>query len=287
MEDKDRIKLRDKNKVVVKIGTTSLTHSNGRINLHRIEKLAMVLSDIKNSGKQVILVTSGAIAAGAGKIGLNERPSKLAEKQALAAIGQAELIRIYEKYFTTYNQIVAQVLLTKDGVMNPVRRHNAKNTLDTLMSMNIIPIINENDTVATEEIEFGDNDSLSAQVAMITESDLLIILSDIEGLYNDDPRKNENAKIISKVSEISEEIEKCAGNPGSNFAKGGMITKITAANNCNNAGIDMVIALGEEPAIIFDILEGKEIGTLFVAKKEIDVQKISKIPSYLYKEKLG
>lgn len=287
MEDKERIRLREKKKIVIKIGTTSLTHSNGRINLNRIEKLAQVLSDIKNSGKQVILVTSGAIAAGAGKIGLNDKPTKLSEKQALAAIGQAELIRIYEKFFTNYNQIVAQVLLTKDGVMNPVRRYNAKNTLNTLMNMNIIPIINENDTVATDEIEFGDNDSLSAHVAAITEADLLIILSDIEGLYNGDPRKDQNVKIISKVFEISEEIQEYAGSPGSNFAKGGMVTKISAANLCNNAGIDMVIALGEEPAIVFEILDGKEVGTLFVAKKEFDVQKVTNIPSHLFKEKLG
>jgi glutamate 5-kinase len=283
----DRIKLRNKNKIVIKIGTSSLTHTNGGINFQRIEKLAKVLSELRRNGKQIMLVTSGAIAVGAGKLGLAQRPEKLNEKQALAAIGQAELIKIYEKAFTIYNQIVAQVLITKDGVENPVRRQNAKNTLNTLLQMEIIPIINENDTVSTDEIEFGDNDTLSAHVSAVTESDLLIILSDIDGLYNNDPRKDANAIIISKVTRISSEIEEIAGASNSHFAKGGMATKISAAKLCDKAGIDTVIASGDDPAIIFDILDGKETGTLFVARKEYTGKELSDIPSYLFKEKLG
>jgi len=282
----DRIKLKNKKKIVVKIGTSSLTHSDGSIHFERIERLTMVLSDLRKSGRQIILVTSGAIAVGASKIGLSERPTKLAEKQALAAIGQAELIKIYDKAFSTYNQITAQVLLTKDGVMNPIRRFNAKNTLNTIMNMQIIPIINENDTVSTDEIEFGDNDTLSAHVASLTDADLLIILSDIDGLYNGDPRKDTNATIISKVYEITNEIEEVAGTTTSAFAKGGMATKISAANICNKSGIDMVIAKGEDPGIIFEVLDGKDVGTLFVAKKELDMQG-SNIPPHLFKEKLG
>ena len=284
----DRIKLRDKKKIVVKIGTSSLTHSDGRLNFERIAKLTMVLSDLRKSGRNIILVTSGAIAVGASKIGLTERPTKLAEKQALAAIGQAELIKIYDEAFSKYAQISAQVLLTKDGVMNPIRRYNAKNTLNTLMHMQIIPIINENDTVSTDEIEFGDNDTLSAHVAALTDSDLLIILSDIDGLYNGDPRKDANATIISKVNEITPEIEEVAGSTSSAFAKGGMATKISAAKICTKAGLDMIIAKGEEPAILFDILEGKDIGTLFVARNEYDIHStLSNIPSYLFREKRG
>jgi glutamate 5-kinase len=283
----DRIKLRTKNKIVVKIGTSLLTHSNGSINFQRIEKLAKVLSELRKTGKEVMLVTSGAIAVGASKIGLSQRPDKLPEKQALAAIGQAELIKIYEKAFAIYNQIVAQVLITKDGVMNPVRRQNAKNTLNTLLQMKIIPVINENDTVSTDEIEFGDNDTLSAHVSAMTESDLLIILSDIDGLYNKDPRKDDNATIITKVTEISSEIEEIAGASNSHFAKGGMATKISAAKLCDKAGIDTVIASGEDPAILFNILDGKEIGTLFVARKEYSGKDLANIPPHLFKEKLG
>jgi glutamate 5-kinase len=280
----DRQGLKDKKKIIVKVGTSSLTKGNGQIDEQRFVRLADILSQLRKSGRQIILVTSGAIAVGANKIGMTERPSKLAEKQALAAIGQAELMNIYEKAFTKFKQTVAQILLTKDGVLNPVRRQNARNTLNTLLGMNIIPIINENDTVSTDEIEFGDNDTLSAHVAVLSEADLLIILSDIDGFYNGDPRKNENAKIISKVTSI-EDIEEFAGSTGSNFARGGMITKIVAAKLCVTEGIDMVIARGEDPAILFEVLEGKEIGTLFVGKTEYDRK--TNIPPHLFKEKLG
>jgi glutamate 5-kinase len=281
---KDRIRIKDKTKIVIKIGTSSLTHANGTINFASIEKLTKALAEMRKNGKQVMLVTSGAIAVGAGKLGWEHRPSKLPEKQALAAIGQAELIKIYEKSFTNYNQIAAQVLITKDVVVNPIRRYNAKNTLNTLMAMEIIPIINENDTVATDEIEFGDNDTLSAHVALITEADLLILLSDIDGLYDGDPKRDPNAQIIRKVIDV-EDVEKFAGASNSEFAKGGMVTKIAAAKLCNHAGIDMIIARGENPAIVLDIMDGKEIGTLFVGRSEYDTKDATS--SRGYKEKLG
>ena len=264
---KDRIKIKDKNKIVIKIGTSSLTNANGTINFANIEKLTKAISEMRKNGKNVMLVTSGAIAVGAAKMGWEHRPSKLPEKQALAAIGQAELIKIYEKYFANYNQIAAQILITKDVVVNPIRRYNAKNTLNTLMNMSIIPIINENDTVATDEIEFGDNDTLSAHVALITEADLLIILSDIDGLYDGDPKIDPQANIIKKVIDI-EEVERFAGASTSEFAKGGMVTKIAAARLCTDAGIDMIIARGDNPLIVLDIMEAKEIGTLFVGRSE-------------------
>ena len=281
----DRIRLKDKRKIVVKIGTSSLTQPDGRINFDRIEKLSMVMSKMRATGKNLMLVSSGAIAVGASKIGASQKPEKLSEKQALASIGQAELIKIYDQAFGNYNQITAQILLTKDGVMNPIRRHNAKNTLNTLMSMNIIPIINENDTISTDEIEFGDNDTLSAHVAALADADLLIILSDIDGLYDGDPRKDENARIISKVVDI-ESVEEFAGTTNSEFAKGGMVTKIAAAKLCYKSGIDMVIAHGEDPEIIYDIIQGKDVGTLFVGRKEFDLRK-SKIPVNHFREKLG
>jgi glutamate 5-kinase len=281
----DRTRLKDKSKIVIKIGTSSLTMADGKINFQRIEKLSKVMSELMLQGRKTMLVSSGAIAVGAGKIGLMQKPTKLSEKQALASIGQAELIKIYDQAFSNYNQITAQVLLTKDGVLNPIRRFNAKNTLNTLMNMHIIPIINENDTVSTDEIEFGDNDTLSAHVASMVEADLLIILSDIDGLYNGDPRKDENVQIISKVFDIAD-VKDYAGSSNSEFAKGGMVTKIAAANLCNKAGIDMVIANGEDPSIIFDIIEGKDVGTFFIGKTEHDLYD-SKVHLQNFREKLG
>jgi len=280
----NRLALRNKEKIVIKIGTSSLTNENGQINYNSFENLVNTLCKLRKLNKKVLLVTSGAIAVGASKLGLQNRPKDLAMKQALAAIGQAELMKIYENYFTNHNQIVAQVLLTKDGVINPIRRHNAKNTLNTLLNLGIVPIINENDTVSTDEIEFGDNDTLSAYVAQVIEAELLIILSDIDGLYNGDPKKDTNAKIISKVKSI-EEVESFAGSTNSEFARGGMITKIAAAKLCNSAGIDMIIAKSDNSDIILDILDGKEIGTLFVAQREEESKK--EIQPTVYKEKHG
>jgi glutamate 5-kinase len=259
----------EKKKIVIKIGTSSLSYPNGRLNFNRIEKLAYVLSAIRSQGKQIVLVSSGAIGVGAGRLGWVKRPSDLAHKQAFAALGQAELIKIYQKFFETYNQIVAQVLLTKDIMTVKNRFSNARNTMEALFKMNIIPIINENDTIATDEIEFGDNDTLSAYVAELVDADLLIMLSDIDGLYSADPRKDKNAQIISEVPEITKEIEQIASGAGSSFGTGGMATKITAAKICTKAGIDAIITNGENPEILFDLLKGQELGTLFLAKKSL------------------
>jgi glutamate 5-kinase len=260
--------LKNKSRIVVKIGTSSLSYPSGRMNFHSIEKLAYVLSAVRRRGVQVILVTSGAIGVGAGRVGLTKRPKELAKKQALAAVGQADLIKIYQKFFDEYNQIVAQVLLTKDVVVIPRRNDNARSTLLKLLEMGIIPIINENDTIATYEIEIGDNDTLSAMVATLVEADLLVMLSDIDGLYSADPRTEDKAEIIHSVLEITPELEELASGAGSSFSTGGMITKISAAKICLKDGIDCLIASGSDPSILFDVLEGREVGTHFVANKE-------------------
>jgi glutamate 5-kinase len=258
-----RSSFQNKKRIVVKVGTSSLSYTNGRLNFHRIEKLAYVLSAIRNQNIELLLVSSGAIGVGAGRLGMIDKPKELSLKQALAAIGQAELMKIYQKFFEEYNQTVAQVLLTKDVMTSKVKYNNSKNTLLRLLSMGIIPIINENDTISTYEIEFGDNDTLSANVATLVEADLLILLSDIDGLYSADPKKEANAKIIQSVEEITPELENLASGTGSSFGTGGMVTKISAAKICMAENIDTVITNGNDPAIIFDILEGKEIGTHF------------------------
>ena len=260
-----RKKFKNKRRVVVKIGTSSLSFENGRLNFHRIEKLACVLSALRRKGIQVVLVTSGAIGVGAARIGMTQKPKELPRKQALAAIGQAELIKIYQKFFEESNQLVAQVLLTKDVVTIPHRNQNAKRTLTKLLDMGIVPIINENDTIATNEIEFGDNDTLSAIVAELIDADLLIMLSDIDGMYSADPHTVTSAEIIHSVIKITPELEQLASGAGSSFSTGGMVTKIAAAKICQQAGIDCVITTGSEPSIIFEILDGKKIGTHFVA----------------------
>jgi glutamate 5-kinase len=262
----NRESLKCKKRIVVKIGTSSLSHKNGRLNFQRIANLSYVLSALRNKNLQVVLVSSGAIGVGAGRIGLVEKPTNLAKKQALAAIGQAELMKIYQKFFEEYNQTVAQVLLTKDIVTLPERHQNAKNTIIKLINMGIVPIINENDTISTYEIEFGDNDTLSANVATLIDADLLILLSDIDGLYSADPKKEASAEIIRTVDKITPELEKLASGAGTSFATGGMVTKIAAAKICLEANIDTVITNGNDPAIIFDVLEGKNVGTHFVAK---------------------
>ncbi len=216
----------------------------------------------------MILVTSGAIGVGAGRLGLTEKPKELSKKQALAAVGQAELMKIYQKFFEEYNQTVAQVLLTKDVVTLPYRNVNAKRTLIKLLDMGIVPIINENDTISTFEIEFGDNDTLSAIVATLVEADLLVILSDIDGLYSADPRQEAGAELIHSVLEITPELEQLASGAGSSFSTGGMVTKISAARLCLDEGIDCLITSGADPSVIFDILQGREIGTHFVARHE-------------------
>ncbi len=259
--------LKNCSRIVVKVGTSTLSYPNGRLNYQRLVKLAEAMAGIQKSGRKTILVSSGAIAVGAGRLGLGSRPSSLADKQALAAIGQVELIRLYQKFFGSRNQQVAQVLLTKDIVTNQERRINATNTLNELLSMDIIPIINENDTVATDEIEFGDNDTLSAYVATLVNADLLVLLSDIDGLFSADPRKNPDARIIPEVTEITAELEKSATDTGSGFGTGGMSTKIAASVICRDARIRVVITNGSNPEILWNILHGQESGTLFSWKK--------------------
>jgi glutamate 5-kinase len=260
-----RKKLTSKERIVVKIGTSSLSFKNGKTNYTQLEKLAMVLSDLMSCGKEIILVSSGAIGVGAGRLKMDEPPESLVARQALAAIGQVELIRIYQKFFYEYNQMVAQVLLTPEGLDDETRFRNARNTLNQLISMKIIPVINENDTVSTLEIQFGDNDQLSAKVAAMIDADLLIILSDIDGLYSSDPKQDPKAKILSEVHEISEEIEQSASGIGSSFARGGMSSKILAAKICREKSIDTVIINGKSPKNILKVLAGEDIGTLFTS----------------------
>ncbi len=264
-EYRERLKTRER--IVVKVGTSTLAFPNGKTHYTRLEKLTMVLSDLMSCGKEIILVSSGAIGMGAGRLKMDEPPESLIARQALAAIGQVELIRLYRKFFDEYNQMVAQVLLTPEGLDDPVRFTNAQNTLNQLISMKILPVINENDTVSTLEIQFGDNDRLSAKVAAMVEADLLIILSDIDGLYSSDPKKDPQARILSEVFEISEEIERSASGKGSSFGRGGMASKITAAGICREAGIDAVIINGNNPKNILKVLEGDPIGTLFVGSQ--------------------
>ncbi|NLM12461.1 MAG: glutamate 5-kinase [Epulopiscium sp.] len=261
-----RNELKNCRRIVIKIGTSSLTHQNGSLHYARMEHLARVLSDLRNSGKEVVLVSSGAIGVGVERLGCQERPKEVEMKQAAAAVGQAILMQIYEKFFSEYNQVIAQILLTKDVLEDPIKKTNAQNTFNTLLKMGVIPIVNENDTVATEELQetiFGDNDTLSAMVAVLIEADLLILLSDIDGLYTKNPRDCSDAVLINTVKEITNEIESLAGGVGSNLGTGGMITKISAAKIANYNGVNMVIANGEDLTNIYKILEGEIVGTLF------------------------
>jgi glutamate 5-kinase len=260
----DRKYLIDKNRIVIKIGSSSLTHPDtGFLNLTKLEKLVRILSDLKNQGKDVILVSSGAIAVGSKAVGLKEKPSEISKKQACAAVGQAVLMMIYQKLFREYNHTAGQVLLTKDIMDTDLRRNNAENTFKELLNMNVIPIVNENDTISTEEIEFGDNDTLSAVVASLIQADLLILLSDIDGLYTDDPRKNKEAKFIDEVLEIDDNLLYMAKGAGSKVGTGGMITKLIAGQIANKAGVDMIICNGDDVSNILRIVEGDTIGTLF------------------------
>ena len=257
-------------KIVVKVGTSTLTYDSGLVNLRRIELLARTLADIKNSGIEVTLVTSGAISVGMGKLGIYKRPSKTREKQALAAIGQVELMDLYSNFFGEYGVTVSQLLLTKDVIENDERRENALGTLDTLLSYGVVPIINENDTISTYEIEFGDNDTLSAYVATLIKADLLVLLTDIDGLYDGDPKQNFNAKLIDRVEKITEPIRALAGGSGTSRGTGGMSTKLDAAEIAANAGIDTIIANGSQPKILYDIIEGKPTGTFFCGRIKSD-----------------
>ena len=257
-------------RIVIKVGTPTLTYENGRLNLRRIEQLVKVICDLTNSGKEIVLVSSGAIGVGVGKLGLKERPSKNREKQALAAVGQCELMFIYHKLFGEYNHNVAQVLLTKFAVDTDHKKQNVINTMETLLEMGIIPIVNENDTCAIDELDgdkIGDNDRLSAIVAEIVNADLLVMLTDIDGLYTKNPKNNPDAEKIEVVEEITDEIRTMASGSGSNRGTGGMITKIIAAEYATSYGIECCIMNGETPKRLYDLFDGKKIGTVFTAAK--------------------
>jgi len=254
-------------RIVVKVGTSTLAHSTGRLNIRHVEELVKVLSDLKNAGHEMILVSSGAIGMGVGKLNLPGRPADMPTKQAAAAVGQCELMYTYDKLFSQYNHTVAQILLTGEDVDHDDRRSNFENTMFRLLELGALPIINENDTVTTAEIKVGDNDTLSAIVACCVKADLLVLLSDIEGLYTADPRQDPDAKLIPVVEAVTPAIEALAGGKGSELATGGMATKLRAAKMVAGVGCDMIITNGDKPQCLYDIAEGKEVGTRFLGKK--------------------
>ncbi|MBR3808913.1 MAG: glutamate 5-kinase [Clostridia bacterium] len=254
-------------RIVIKVGTSTLAHSTGNINIRHVEELCKVMSDLKNAGHEIILVSSGAIGMGVGKLSLKEKPQDMPTKQAAAAVGQCELMYTYDKLFSEYNHTVAQILLTGLDLEDNERYHNIQNTMNRLLELNVLPIINENDTVSTHEIAVGDNDTLGAIVAVSMKADLLVLLSDIDGLYTADPHKSENAELISVVEKITPEIESLGGGKGSSLGTGGMVTKLNAAKLCMSKGTDMVIANGSNPSVLYDIVDGEKIGTKFIANK--------------------
>ncbi|MBQ3017491.1 MAG: glutamate 5-kinase [Clostridia bacterium] len=254
-------------RIVIKIGTSTLTYPNGALNLRRIEILVQTIADFKNAGHEVVVVSSGAVGAGYAKLALSEYPKTLEEKQACAAVGQSQLMKIYENFFANYTHTVAQILMTKDVVDDEHRLSLVKNTFNTLLKMNCIPIVNENDSVSCDGIRFGGNDTLSAYVAIACDADIIINLSDIDGLYDKDPRKNNDAKLISRVEKITDEVVSYAGGAGTERGTGGMLTKINAAKIATENGIPMIILNGENPRILYDILDGKHTGTYFAAKR--------------------
>ncbi len=256
-----------KKRVVVKVGTSTLTYDTGKINIRRIELLSQVLSDLNHSGCEVVLVSSGAVGVGMGKLGLTKRPDTIRGKQAASAVGQSELMSMYEKFFAEYGCQVAQVLLTKNVLVEEPLRVNAQNAFRTLLDWHVVPIVNENDVISTAELEFGDNDTLSAVVAELIGADMLIILSDIDGLFDKDPGKYDDAKLVPVVTEITDELMGTAGDAGSNRGTGGMVTKLIAAKKVMSAGADMVITNGNDPKAIYDILENKPVGTKFIANR--------------------
>jgi len=254
-------------RIVVKVGTSTLTHSTGKLNFFRIEKLVRELSDLANQGKEIILVTSGAVGAGVDRLGLKEKPTTIPEKQAMAAVGQGILMHMYEKLFGEYGQTVAQVLLTRENSVKHKQYMNSRNALLTLLKMGVIPVINENDAIAVDELKIGDNDTLSATVATLVDADVLIILSDIEGVYTANPQSDPAATLILEIKDITPEIEALAGGAGSKLGTGGMFTKIQAAKIAVNSGVTMVIASGNRDGIVRDVLNGRELGTVFPAKE--------------------
>ena len=262
-----RENLKDKKRIVVKIGSSSITHpETGALNLTKLEVLVRELCDLKNRGKEVILVSSGAIAVGRQAIGVHHRPKNVSEKQACAAIGQAQLMMTYQKLFSEYGHRAAQILMTKNTMIDNLSRRNASNTFDELIKLGAIPVVNENDTVSTYEIQFGDNDTLSAIVSALTHADLLLLLSDIDGLYTDDPRKNPGAQFIDLVDKVDDHYMKMGKGSGSDVGTGGMATKLSAAGIVMAAGCDMVITNGARMEELYGIVEGRDIGTRFVAR---------------------
>ena len=253
-------------KVVVKVGTSTLAYATGRMNIRHVEALVKVLSDLKNEGHELILVSSGAIGMGVGKLNLPGRPEDMPTKQAAAAVGQCELMYAYDELFSRYNHTVAQLLLTGADIDHQERRHNFENTVRRLLELGALPIVNENDTVATAEISVGDNDTLGAVVACSVGADLLVVLTDMDGLYTADPRRDAEARLIPLVEEITPDIESLAGRPGSALATGGMATKLKAAQMAMQGGCDMVIANGARPELLYDIVAGRPAGTRFVAR---------------------
>ena len=259
-------------RIVVKVGTSTLAHSGGRLNIRRVEQLCKVLSDLKNAGHEIVLVSSGAIGMGVGKLGLAGRPADMPGKQAAAAVGQCELMYTYDKLFSEYSHTVAQILLTAEDIQDSRRSFHVHDTLERLLLWGALPVINENDAVATDEIgiqtTIGENDTLSAVVAKLVGAELLILLSDIDGLYTADPRVDADATLIPEVTEITPQLQQLAGGAGSGLGSGGMATKLRAAGIVMDAGIDMVIANGEDPALLYDLFEGKSVGTRFVGRKD-------------------
>jgi len=254
-------------RIVIKIGTSTITHPTGRLNIRQMEALCKVLSDLKNAGNEVILVSSGAIGMGVGKLRLGKRPADVPTKQAAAAVGQCELMYTYDKLFSEYRHTVAQILLTADDIADPARHENFQNTIQRLLELDAIPIINENDTVSVAEFGIGDNDTLSAIVATSVHADLLVLLSDIDGLYDSDPHQNPDARIIPTVENVDDHIYALAGGTGSALGSGGMVTKLNAAVIATSAGCEMVIANGSKPDLLYDIAQGKPVGTRFLKRK--------------------
>lgn len=255
-------------KIVIKLGTSTLAHATGRLNIRRVEELCKVIADLKNAGNEIIMVSSGAIGMGVGKLSLSEKPTDIPTKQAAAAIGQCELMYTYDKLFSEYNHTVAQILLTDEDIADKERCNNFKNTLCRLLDLGAIPIINENDTIATDEIVIGDNDTLGAIVATTINADLLIILSDIDGLYTADPHKEKDAVMLHIVREITDDIEAMTDGAGTRLGTGGMVTKIKAAKIATSGGTDVVIANGKEPEILYKIINGDDVGTRFISARE-------------------
>ena len=254
-------------RIVIKVGTSTLTHPTGRMDIRHVETLCKVLSDVKNAGHEMVLVSSGAIGMGVGKLNLRERPTDMATKQAAAAVGQCELMYVYDQLFGTYNHTIAQILLTGEDLRDENRHRNFSNTVERLLDLNVLPVINENDTVSTVEIGVGDNDTLGALVAVSVKADMLMILSDIDGLYTADPRRERSAELIAEVREITPQMRESAGGGGTALSTGGMATKLTAAGICMEAGTDMYILNGAQPLLIYEVLEGKKVGTRFIGRE--------------------